>query len=115
MWWKDYGSPGCWDEMLRAGRPHDACSGVMRYLDSLGPELLDRQQAADLAIRLGLECHAGHGLGFDTVGPVAAIAAIVELNIGHFLIGEAIFGGLGGAVTRMRALMQEARGREKSA
>jgi hypothetical protein len=43
MWWKDYGSPGCWDEMLRAGRPHDTCRGVMRDLDSLGPELLDRR------------------------------------------------------------------------
>jgi pyridoxine 5-phosphate synthase len=72
-------------------------------------------EAAALASRLGLECHAGHGLGFDTVGPVAAIEAIVELNIGHFLIGEAIFGGLDSAVKRMRALMQEARGREKSA
>ena len=71
--------------------------------------------AAAAAERLGLECHAGHGLAFDTVGPVAAIATIVELNIGHFLIGEAIFGGLDGAVKRMRALMQEARGREKSA
>jgi pyridoxine 5-phosphate synthase len=70
---------------------------------------------AALARRLGLECHAGHGLGFETVGPVAAIEAIVELNIGHFLIGEAIFGGLDSAVKRMRALMQEARGREKSA
>ncbi len=54
-------------------------------------------------------------MGFDTVAPVAAIPTIVELNIGHFLIGEAIFGGLDGAVKRMRALMQEARGREKSA
>ena len=71
--------------------------------------------AAAAAEEFGLECHAGHGLGFDTVGPVAAIPTIVELNIGHFLVGEAIFGGLDGAVKRMRALMQEARGREKSA
>jgi pyridoxine 5-phosphate synthase len=71
--------------------------------------------AAAVAETLGLECHAGHGLAFDTVGPVAAIATIVELNIGHFLIGEAIFGGLDAAVKRMRALMQDARGREKSA
>jgi pyridoxine 5-phosphate synthase len=71
--------------------------------------------AAVLAEKLGLECHAGHGLGFDTVGPVAAIAEIVELNIGHFLVGEAIFTGLDSAIKRMRALMQEARGREKSA
>ena len=51
--------------------------------------------AAAHAEAIGLECHAGHGLSFDTVTPVAAIPTIVELNIGHFLIGEAIFGGLG--------------------
>ncbi len=65
--------------------------------------------AAAHAEAIGLECHAGHGLGYDTVAPVAAIAAIVELNIGHFLIGEAIFLGLDAAVKRMRALMDEAR------
>lgn len=61
------------------------------------------------AEQLGLECHAGHGLGFDTVAPIAAIPSIVELNIGHFLIGEAIFGGLESTITRMRALMDNAR------
>ncbi len=66
--------------------------------------------AAEFAEERGLECHAGHGLGFDTVGPVAAIATIVELNIGHFLVGEAIFCGLDGAIRRMRDLMDEARG-----
>jgi pyridoxine 5-phosphate synthase len=65
--------------------------------------------AASHAEALGLECHAGHGLGFDTVGPIAAIATIVELNIGHFLIGEAIFSGLDSAIKRMRELMKEAR------
>jgi pyridoxine 5-phosphate synthase len=89
------------------------------YCEAAGParerELRRLVDAAALACRLGLECHAGHGLGFDTVGPVAAIPEIVELNIGHFLIGEAIFGGLDAAVKRMRALMQEARGREMSA
>ena len=65
--------------------------------------------AADAAARLGLECHAGHGLSFDTVGPVAAILNVVELNIGHFLIGEAIFGGLDSSIRRMRALMDKAR------
>jgi pyridoxine 5-phosphate synthase len=65
--------------------------------------------AAAHAARIGLECHAGHGLTFDTVGPVAAIASIAELNIGHFLIGEAIFGGLDSAVRRMRSLMDQAR------
>ena len=58
---------------------------------------------------IGLEIHAGHGLGFDNVGPVAAIPEIVELNIGHYLVGEAIFGGLDGAIRRMRALMDKAR------
>jgi pyridoxine 5-phosphate synthase len=65
--------------------------------------------AAAHAEAIGLECHAGHGLGYDTVGPVAAIATIVELNIGHFLVGEAIFLGLDAAIRRMRALMDEAR------
>jgi pyridoxine 5-phosphate synthase len=58
---------------------------------------------------LGLEVHAGHGLGYDTVGPVAAIPEIVELNIGHFLVGEAIFAGLEGAIACMRAHMDSAR------
>jgi pyridoxine 5-phosphate synthase len=65
--------------------------------------------AAAYAAELGLECHAGHGLNFATVGPVAAIAGIRELNIGHFLIGEAIFDGLESAIRRMRALMDQAR------
>lgn len=58
----------------------------------------------------GLEIHAGHGLTYDTVKPVAAIPEVMELNIGHFLIGEAIFSGLDSAIKRMRALMDEARG-----
>ena len=61
------------------------------------------------AARLGLECHAGHGLSFDCVGPVAALPEVVELNIGHFLIGEAIFGGLDSTIKRMRAAMDQAR------
>jgi pyridoxine 5-phosphate synthase len=65
--------------------------------------------AAAHAEAIGLECHAGHGLSFDTVTPVAAIPTIVELNIGHFLIGEAIFGGLDGTIRQMRALMDRAR------
>ena len=65
--------------------------------------------AAAHAAAIGLECHAGHGLTFDTVAPVAAIPTIVELNIGHFLIGEAIFSGLDSSIRRMRALMDKAR------
>ena len=64
--------------------------------------------ATDAASR-GLEVHAGHGLDYATVVPVAAIPEIAELNIGHFLIGEAIFIGLGPAIRRMRELMDEAR------
>lgn len=67
------------------------------------------RNAAAYGTSLGLEVHAGHGLGYDTVGPVAAIPEIRELNIGHFLIGEAIFSGLDAAIRRMRALMDEAR------
>ncbi|HET6322115.1 MAG TPA: pyridoxine 5'-phosphate synthase [Hyphomicrobium sp.] len=66
-------------------------------------------EAAHLAAAAGLEVHAGHGLTFNTVAAVARLPEIVELNIGHFLIGEAIFGGLGRAVERMRALMDAAR------
>lgn len=73
-------------------------------------ELQRLKEAAAFACELGLECHAGHGLDYDTVQPVAAIGEIVELNIGHFLIGEAIFTGLETAIRRMRALMNEARG-----
>lgn len=58
---------------------------------------------------LGLEMHAGHGLTYDTVGLVAALPAIRELNIGHFLIGESVFRGLGGAIAEMRRHMDEAR------
>ena len=65
--------------------------------------------AAAHAAEIGLECHAGHGLTFDTVGDIAAIPTLAELNIGHFLIGEAIFGGLESAIRRMRALMDNAR------
>ncbi len=72
-------------------------------------ELRRIAEAAAYAERLGLECHAGHGLTFDTVGDVAAIPTLVELNIGHFLVGEAIFGGFESAIKRMRSLMDKAR------
>lgn len=65
--------------------------------------------AARTAANAGLEVHAGHGLTFNTVNTVAAIPQIVELNIGHFLIGEAIFGGLHATIQRMRAQMDSAR------
>jgi pyridoxine 5-phosphate synthase len=73
-------------------------------------ELRRIADAAALAVKNGIEPHAGHGLTFDNVQPVAAIPQLAELNIGHFLIGEAIFTGLDASVRRMRALMEEARG-----
>jgi pyridoxine 5-phosphate synthase len=66
--------------------------------------------AADHAAKIGLECHAGHGLSYETVTPIAVIPAIAELNIGHFLVGEAIFVGLTEAIWEMRRVMEAARG-----
>ena len=76
-------------------------------------ELKRLKHAARHAAAIGLECHAGHCLDFATVGPVAAIPSIVELNIGHFLVGEAVFTGLAPAIRRMRALMDKARRRRR--
>ena len=71
---------------------------------------LDRiRNCAEEAVRMGIEPQAGHGLTFDTVKPVAAIPQITELNIGHFIVGEAIFIGLPAAIGEMRRLMDEAR------
>ena len=73
-------------------------------------ELRRLSDAAALAWKNGIEPHAGHGLTFDNVFPVAAIPQVHELNIGHFLVGEAIFSGFPDSIRRMRALMDEARG-----
>ncbi|MBF0248139.1 MAG: pyridoxine 5'-phosphate synthase [Alphaproteobacteria bacterium] len=86
------------------------------YCDAVDGDAREREfarivKAAGHAQVLGLECHAGHGLTYDTVKPVAAIANIRELNIGHFLVGEAIFVGLEDSIREMRRLMDEARGR----
>lgn len=80
----------------------DDAGGLARELDRLA-------RAARLAASAGLEVHAGHGLTYNTVTGVARLPEVVELNIGHFLIGEAIFGGLPAAVKRMRVLMDAAR------
>jgi len=72
-------------------------------------ELERLRTMSQFAHSLGLEVHAGHGLTYDTVQPVAAFPEVRELNIGHFLIGEAIFRGLGPAIREMRRLMDEAR------
>ncbi len=86
-------------------------TGRYAHLDGeAGAEELRRiADAAALAAKNGIEPHAGHGLTFDNVVPVAAIPHLKELNIGHFLVGEAIFTGLEASVARMRALMDEAR------
>ncbi len=85
-----------------------------RYCDARDPQsreqaLRQLQDGAKTAFGLGLEVHAGHGLNFETVGPVAQMPEIRELNIGHFLIGAAVFTGLEDAIMQMRALMQKAR------
>jgi pyridoxine 5-phosphate synthase len=83
------------------------------YCEGEGPqqhqELARLRAAARLCQEFGLECHAGHGLTYDNVAPVAAIPNVAELNIGHFLVGEAIFIGLPAAVQRMRDVMDRAR------
>ena len=97
------------DAALRLGAPVvEFHTG--RYAHDGGPDELKRiADMAALAVKNGIEPHAGHGLTFDNVVPVAAIPQLAELNIGHFLIGEAIFTGLGDSVRQMRALMDDAR------
>ena len=100
------------DAALRLGAPVvELHTGRYAELDgeSRVAELRRLTDAAALAAKNGIEVHAGHGLTFDNVRPVAAIPQLRELNIGHFLIGEAIFIGIEASVTRMRALMNEAR------
>ncbi|MBV9249647.1 MAG: pyridoxine 5'-phosphate synthase [Acetobacteraceae bacterium] len=79
------------------------------YAEGRPGELERLRSAAALTPSLGLECHAGHGLTFDNVGAIAAVSEVVELNIGHFLIGQAIMDGLAAVVSRMKRLMQQAR------
>ena len=89
---------GAWCEAVTAG---DAAAAEAQYARIV--------RGAALAARSGLEVHAGHGLDFISAEKIAAVPEIVELNIGHFLIGEAIFGGLAAAVREMRAAMQRGR------
>lgn len=79
------------------------------HFDKRDGELQRLTDMAGFAHDLGLEVHAGHGLSYETVAPVAALPQVIELNIGHFLIGEAIFRGLGPAIAEMRRLMDDAR------
>jgi pyridoxine 5-phosphate synthase len=89
---------GAYCDAFRAGE-HDRAETILARL----------RDGAALAGQLGLEVHAGHGIDYATVAPIAAIPQLAELNIGHFLIGEAIFIGLTAAIQRMRALMDAAR------
>jgi pyridoxine 5-phosphate synthase len=77
--------------------------------DAVAAELKKVADMAALAAKNGIEPHAGHGLTYENVQPIAAIPQLAELNIGHYLIGEAIFTGLSASVTRMRELMDAAR------
>ncbi|MCZ4353195.1 pyridoxine 5'-phosphate synthase [Roseovarius aestuarii] len=78
-------------------------------------EFQSLREMSAYAHSLGLEVHAGHGLTYDTVAPIAAFPEVMELNIGHFLIGEAIFRGLQPAIAEMRSLMDAARGGARQA
>lgn len=89
---------------LHTGAYADAAAAPAR-----AAELARLVAGAAHAAAIGLECHAGHGLTFDNVGPVAAIQSIVELNIGHFMMGEAMFIGLPATIAEMRARMDAGR------
>jgi len=101
------------DAAIRLGAPVvELHTGRYAELDGEArtAELRRLSDAAALAAKNGIEVHAGHGLTFDNVGPIAAIPQVRELNIGHFLVGEALFVGLAAAVRRMREEMDAARG-----
>ena len=86
------------------------CDAARDGLHDEAAEILEALKAgAKQAARLGLEVHAGHGIDYETVAPIAAIPEVAELNIGHFLIGEAIFTGLASAVREMRRRIDGAR------
>jgi pyridoxine 5-phosphate synthase len=89
---------GAFCDALREGRT-DQAEALLQTL----------RTGAALAAEHGLEVHAGHGIDYETVTAIASIPQVVELNIGHFLIGEAIFVGLDQAMAKMRSLMQAAR------
>ena len=89
---------GAYCDAFHEGRPDDSA----RELEAM-------REMSSFAHDLGLEVHIGHGLTYDTVKPVAAFPEVMELNIGHFLIGESIFRGLAPAMAEMRRLMDEAR------
>jgi pyridoxine 5-phosphate synthase len=91
---------GAWCDAIAAGQSTEAGAEFNRIVGGVA-----------LANSAGLEVHAGHGLDFSTAETIAALAEVVELNIGHFLVGEAIFAGLGAAVRSMRAAKDRGRAR----
>jgi pyridoxine 5-phosphate synthase len=91
---------------LHTGTYCEASAGPAREAERLRLATGTRAVAA-----LGMECHAGHGLDYETAAEMAAVPEIIELNIGHFLIGQAIFDGLGASVARMKQTMRDARSR----
>jgi pyridoxine 5-phosphate synthase len=91
---------GAWCDALANGQRAAAAAEFVRI-----------REGAKLAASLGLEVHAGHGLNYETAEAIAALPEIVELNIGHFLVGDAVFVGLGEAVRIMRAAMDRGRAR----
>jgi pyridoxine 5-phosphate synthase len=95
---------GAWCEAIAAGDRAAAAAELARIA-----------AGATAATRLGLEVHAGHGLDFVTAAAICALPEIVELNIGHFLIGEAVFAGLAAVVGQMRDAMTRGRGRDDGA
>lgn len=92
---------------IHTGAYHEACAATDPKRIAHEFELI--RHAAEFGASAGLEIHAGHGLNFHNVQPIAGIIGIVELNIGHFIIGEAVFMGLAEAVKEMKRLMQDAR------
>ena len=92
---------------IHTGAYHEACAATDPQRIAYEFELI--RKAAAFGSAAGLQVHAGHGLTFHNVQPIAAVKEIVELNIGHFLVGEAVFMGLAEAVKEMKRLMQDAR------
>jgi len=78
--------------------------------EARGPHLARLQAGAAVAVRAGLQCHAGHGLDYGSIAGVAAIEEVTEVSIGHFLISQSVFEGIESAVRRMRGLIDQSRG-----
>jgi pyridoxine 5-phosphate synthase len=101
------------EAVVRTGAPvielHTGCYADATTSEQRAAELFRITAAARLAVSAGLEVHAGHGLNYHNIGPIAAIAEIVELNIGHAIVARALFTGLAAAVADMKQMMRDAR------